>query len=257
MTRTATPELKPRYGRITAFGTSTLVCGLTFLGGLGVLPTGATAQAAAQAPAHRADGGTLELSGSLTRSSGGIGATSTGSQSPRSESSESTGSTKSTGPSSQSLPAVPDDASTAAKDAAEFPVPEDSGEGRRVVFDLQQQRVWLVKANEKVKRTYLASGSLTDNLRAGTYEVYSRSEDATGIDGTTMRWMVRFTRGDNAAIGFHDLPLGDDGRPVQRLRDLGTPQSHGCIRQAPGDARALWRFAPIGTQVVVTGSLGG
>jgi lipoprotein-anchoring transpeptidase ErfK/SrfK len=28
--------------------------------------------------------------------------------------------------------------------------------------------------------------------------------------------------------------------------------SHGCIRQARPDARALWRFAPVGTQVVVT-----
>ena len=250
MTRTATPELKPRYGRITAFGTSTLVCGLTFLGGLGVLPTG-TSPAQAAPRAHRAETGTLELSGSVTRVGGSIGATATGSQSGLSAPAEQTERTEPTG---RSLPEVPDDASTAAKDAAEFPVPEDSGEGRRVVFDLQQQRVWLVKGNEKVKRTYLASGSVSDNLQPGTFEVYSRSENATGIDGTTMRWMVRFTRGDNAAIGFHDLPLGDDGRPVQRLRDLGTPLSHGCIRQAPGDARALWRFAPVGTEVVVTGS---
>jgi hypothetical protein len=154
---------------------------------------------------------------------------------------------------SQPLPDVADDASTAAKDPTRFPLPAGSGNGRRVVFDLHQQRVWLVSTSGAVLRTYLASGSVTDNLRAGTYEVYSRSEHATGIDGTTMRWMVRFAHGQHAAIGFHDLPLGDDGHPVQRLRDLGSPRSHGCIRQAPGDAQALWAFAPVGTTVVVTG----
>jgi lipoprotein-anchoring transpeptidase ErfK/SrfK len=62
--------------------------------------------------------------------------------------------------------------------------------------------------------------------------------------------MVRFAHGANAAIGFHDIPV-DDGQRVQTLDDLGTPMSHGCVRQARPDARALWRFAPIGTEVVV------
>jgi lipoprotein-anchoring transpeptidase ErfK/SrfK len=61
---------------------------------------------------------------------------------------------------------------------------------------------------------------------------------------------VRFTQGERAAIGFHDIPV-DDGRPVQTVDDLGTPQSHGCIRQRPRDARAMWEFAQLGTTVVV------
>jgi lipoprotein-anchoring transpeptidase ErfK/SrfK len=39
---------------------------------------------------------------------------------------------------------------------------------------------------------------------------------------------------------------------VQTRDQLGSPQSHGCIRQWRPDARALWRFAPRGTKVVVT-----
>ena len=41
------------------------------------------------------------------------------------------------------------------------------------------------------------------------------------------------------------------GRLVQTREQLGTPRSHGCIRQWRPDARALWRFAPVGTKVVV------
>jgi lipoprotein-anchoring transpeptidase ErfK/SrfK len=42
-----------------------------------------------------------------------------------------------------------------------------------------------------------------------------------------------------------------DGEKVQTLDELGTPQSHGCIRQRRVDATALWDFAPVGTTVVV------
>ncbi len=132
-------------------------------------------------------------------------------------------------------------------------LPKDSGSGRRVVFSEGRQRVWLVDAGGKVLRTYLASGSVYDNLDPGTYEVFSRSRHAVGVDDSgTMEYFVRFTHGDaGAAIGFHTIPV-DDGRPVQTLAQLGTPLSHGCIRQKRADAIALWDFAPEGTTVVVT-----
>jgi hypothetical protein len=131
-------------------------------------------------------------------------------------------------------------------------LPSDSGTGRRVVFSEARQRVWLVGADEQVRRTYPVSGSIHDNLDLGTYSVYSRSENAVGIDDSgTMRWFVRFTQGDSgAAIGFHDIPV-DEGERVQTVGELGTPTSHGCIRQRTADARAMWEFAPLGTTVVV------
>jgi lipoprotein-anchoring transpeptidase ErfK/SrfK len=121
-----------------------------------------------------------------------------------------------------------------------------------VVFDKSAQRVWLVEAHDDtVLRTYAVSGSVTDNLHPGSYAVYSRSLHAVGVDESgTMQYMVRFAHGANAAIGFHDIPV-KDGHLVQSRADLGTPESHGCIRQWRPDAQALWRFAPLGTTVVV------
>jgi lipoprotein-anchoring transpeptidase ErfK/SrfK len=149
----------------------------------------------------------------------------------------------------------------ASADAAETKVdphqdttlPADSGTGKRVVFSQGRQRVWLVDADETVVRTYLVSGSVYDNLHPGSFHVYSRSEDAWGVDDSgSMKYFVRFTQGDTgAAIGFHDIPV-KDGQLVQRVAQLGTPRSHGCIRQRRSDALALWKFAPLGTSVVVT-----
>lgn len=141
----------------------------------------------------------------------------------------------------------------APRSSADESLPPRSGQGRRVVFSEGRQRVWLVAGNGEVRSTYLASGSIYENLEPGTFEVYSRSVDAVGIDDSgTMKYFVRFARGTSgAAIGFHDIPISD-GERVQRFDQLGTPLSHGCIRQRRSDAKRLWAFAPIGTQVVVT-----
>lgn len=137
--------------------------------------------------------------------------------------------------------------------SSEETLPPDSGSGRRVVFSEGLQRVWMIGADDEVERTYPVSGSIYDNLFPGTYEVYSRSRYAVGIDDSgTMEYFVRFTKGTNGgAIGFHTIPI-DDGARVQTIGELGTPLSHGCIRQATSDAVAMWEFAPIGTTVVVT-----
>ena len=131
-------------------------------------------------------------------------------------------------------------------------LPPGSGQGRRVVFDQSAQRVWLVGRDDRVERTYLASGSVLDNLHPGTYHVYSRSRWAVGVDDSgVMEYFVRFTHGPSgAAIGFHTIPT-KDGVPLQTESQLGTPRSHGCIRQRTKDAIALWEFAPEGTAVVV------
>lgn len=130
-------------------------------------------------------------------------------------------------------------------------LPANTGKGRRIVFSEGAQRVWLVGAKGSVRRTYLASGSLVDNLDPGTYAVYSKSRWAIGVDDTgVMEYFVRFAHGEEAAIGFHTIPT-KDGTALQTRAQLGTPQSHGCIRQATADAIALWNFAPEGTTVVV------
>jgi len=150
-------------------------------------------------------------------------------------------------------PESPGSSVTSNADPTEVALPPASGAGRRVVFDMSEQRVWLVGPADRVQRTYLVSGSKHDNLDPGHYEVYSKSRTAVSYTyEETMRYMVRFAEGDNAAIGFHDIPRDQQGDPVQTREQLGRRLSSGCIRQARADAIALWRFAGVGTAVVVT-----
>lgn len=139
----------------------------------------------------------------------------------------------------------------AAPDAATLPA--DSGSGYRIVFDQSDQRVWLVKRDDSVERTYLVSGSRFNNLQPGSYQVQSKSRTANAFDGSgTMEYFVRFATGFSEPIGFHSVPRYNNGDLEQTKEQLGTPLSAGCIRQWMPDAIALWDFAPIGTRVVVT-----
>lgn len=222
---------RPRWGRIALVGAAGSVILTALLGGLGVLPNdaGSPASAIGDTAALGANGTDavvadqgVDASNAKLKKQSKDGGTATL-------------------------------AITTTVDTTDESVPVDSGSGRRVVFSESRQRVWLVDDAGTVERTYLVSGSVYDNLEPGTYTVFSRSLDAVGIDDSgTMRYFVRFTHGDEgAAIGFHDIPV-DEGVALQTLDELGTPQSHGCIRQATDDAVALWEFAPEGTTVVVT-----
>ena len=211
-------DARPRYGRIAVLASSLVVTGIAVLGGIGLLPQGASPEAAGSEAAGTGIAQQVAVPDQVTATR---------------------------------RPSEPARGDGARERIAVMTPPAGSGTGRRVVFSEDLQRVWLVTADERVQRSYLVSGSLYDNLDPGSYEVYSRSERAWGIDDSgTMRWFVRFTEGDNAAIGFHDIPVAG-GTPVQTRAQLGTPLSHGCIRQQESDARALWRFAPLGTRVVV------
>ena len=220
---------RPRYGRISVLVTAFVVTTIAIVGALGWLPTGSAPPVAASTVNQALDGGSGDDASSTPDSST--------TDRPRASTS-----------------AQLDDSGARIAAATESTaLPRRSGTGRRVVYSEARQRVWLVDESSKVLRTYLVSGSVYDNLHPGTYAVYSRSRHAVGIDDSgTMEYFVRFTQGtQGAAIGFHTIPV-DNGRPLQTVAQLGTPRSHGCIRQQRSNAIALWEFAPIGTKVVVT-----
>ena len=98
--------------------------------------------------------------------------------------------------------------------------------------------------------SYLVSGR-EGSPGAGTYSVFSKSEHAFAYSGITMDWMVRFAWGRTLAIGFHGIPRYANGTPMQTLDQLGTFQSHGCVRQDDGKAQALFEWADVGTTVIV------
>ena len=231
-------RVRPRYGRVAAAGLSLAVTLVALLGFVGLIPMD-----------PGAGGDQAQVVAGRTHDSASSTDTDTTVASAASTSAPDT--TASRSQQDRTVAGALEKVADPADAKRSTPLPEASGKGRRVVFSKSAQRVWLVDTRGTVESTYLVSGSVTNNLAPGKYDVYSRSRWAVGIeDSGVMQYFVRFAHGPNAAIGFHSIPT-KNGTPLQSEAQLGTPQSHGCIRQKMSDAAKMWDFAGIGTNVVV------
>jgi hypothetical protein len=123
-------------------------------------------------------------------------------------------------------------------------LPRGSGTGERVVYSVDDDRVWLVSAGNRVQRTFRVRPGTVDPP-PGMYWVTSRSHAVTGTDGIPVEHVVRFTSVDGVVIGF-SAAVGDAG---QMVPDPGVKT--GGIRETRTDGNAMWRFATIGVRVVV------
>jgi hypothetical protein len=133
------------------------------------------------------------------------------------------------------------------------PLPENSGTGRRVVYERISQRVWAVSEDDQIIRSWLVAGSQYNNEMPGTHYVYSRSEQSTAWNGRAiLPLMIRWLQTDIGHIGFHGIPVHvSDGSAYMTEDELGQRLSGGCQRQANRDAQFMWAFAEVGTKVVV------
>nr|WP_107120345.1 hypothetical protein [Streptomyces antibioticus] len=122
-------------------------------------------------------------------------------------------------------------------------LPAGSGTGERVVYSVDDNRVWLVAAGDKVTRTFEVTPGTVDPA-PGSYWVTSRSNTVTGTDGTPIEHVVRFATAGNVTIGF-SAAVGTPTAPP----DPGVKT--GGIRETRPDGNAMWTFATIGRKVIV------
>jgi hypothetical protein len=122
-------------------------------------------------------------------------------------------------------------------------LPAGSGEGERVVYSVDDDRVWLVEADGKVQRTFRVTPGTVDPV-PGTYAVTSRSSAVIGTDGRPIEHVVRFTSVAGTVIGFSAAVDGSTPVPDPAVRTGG-------IRESRADGHAMWLFATIGERIVV------
>ncbi|MER6676523.1 hypothetical protein [Streptomyces sp. NPDC000983] len=122
-------------------------------------------------------------------------------------------------------------------------LPPASGRGERVVYSVDDDRVWLVGEDGGVRRTFTVTPGTVDPA-PGVYAVTSRSNTVTGSDGVPVEHVVRFANVAGVAVGFS---AAVDDTPPDPSRTAAT----GGIRESRADGDAMWKFATIGHKVVV------
>ncbi|WSI35694.1 hypothetical protein OG206_17445 [Streptomyces sp. NBC_01341] len=122
-----------------------------------------------------------------------------------------------------------------------YPVPDNSGTGRRVVYSLSQKRVWLVSERESTARTFTVwPGNVPP--AEGKHAVTFRRAEGTGSDGVRIQHAVYF----GARSAFSHAVDGASPAPDSTVKT-------GAIRESVADGTALWDFAAKGTFVHVVG----
>ncbi|MDX3236042.1 hypothetical protein PV392_10155 [Streptomyces sp. ME03-5709C] len=123
-------------------------------------------------------------------------------------------------------------------------LPAASGSGTRVVYSLRTDRVWLVGEDGTVRATYSVVPGTVDPA-PGTYSVTSRSAAGIGGDGAAIEHVVRFATVDSVVIGFSAAKDGS-------LPEAPPPgRQTGGIREKRTDGATLWKFAAVGSKIVV------
>ncbi|MEU5313073.1 hypothetical protein [Streptomyces sp. NPDC021562] len=124
-------------------------------------------------------------------------------------------------------------------------LPNNSGTGERVVYSVDDDRVWLVNEQGRLERTFKVNPGTIDPV-PGVYWVTSRSKAVTGTDGLPIEHVVRFaTTKDGSAIGFSAATGGGSAETPDPTVKTGG------IRETRADGEAMWRFATIGVKVMV------
>ncbi|TDC23143.1 hypothetical protein E1265_13670 [Streptomyces sp. 8K308] len=143
-----------------------------------------------------------------------------------------------------------DDATDGGEDAEaeEPPLPAESGTGRRVVYALGQQRVWLVDVaqdgtGEVVLDTFPVYPSSV-SPEPGEYAVTSRTPSGTGSDGVAIEHTVIFHSEGDVVFGFSAAIDGSTPDPQ-------ATQRTGAVRESREDGAAMWEFATENVAVVV------
>ncbi|MEU5178530.1 hypothetical protein [Streptomyces longwoodensis] len=122
-------------------------------------------------------------------------------------------------------------------------VPDGSGTGRRIVYSLDQDRVWLVDADDRARSTFTVWPGTVDP-KPGSYTISLRKDATTGSDGVDIEHIVYFTVSSGVNIAFSNAVDGSSPPPAS-----GTPT--GGIRLHKADGTALWAFGATGTNVRV------
>ena len=120
---------------------------------------------------------------------------------------------------------------------AKPPRPGGSGPSRRMEV-YRDKGVALLVAHDRVKRAiHVSSGAGANATPAGTFEVFRKENPSWSVPFQVwLPYASYFTGG----IAFHEYP---DVPPF--------PASHGCVRVPSPEAPGVYRFAKLGTTVVV------
>lgn len=150
--------------------------------------------------------------------------------------------------------AAPEAAAPEAVPAAADPlaggVPAFKTRGKVIYVSLAQQRMWAYENGELAFKVLVSTGIAERATKPGTYRVKTKLQEAwSRVWQLRMPYWMGIYDVGSVENGIHAMPFSRAGRAV-RWR-VGTPGSYGCVVLNAKDAAALYKWAPMGTLVII------
>lgn len=126
---------------------------------------------------------------------------------------------------------------TAALKSAKRPKPGSKGPSRRIEVYREKGVVLLVRKGKLKRAIHVSTGKPGYSTPSGSYTVFRKELKSWSVPFST--WLP-YASYFNNGIAFHEYP------------DVPTsPASHGCVRVPSTEAKLVYRYAEIGTRVIV------
>lgn len=124
-----------------------------------------------------------------------------------------------------------------------------------IEVDISQQKMYTFAKNKLLKE-YRVSTGRDYPTPTGTFTILNKAGlGYSTIYSVWMPWWMGFSYSTelHAYFGIHELPYSlTDGNKIQRPASfIGTPNTGGCVALGVGDAQEVYRFADIGTKLVI------
>lgn len=128
-----------------------------------------------------------------------------------------------------------------------------AGVGKKIVISLSKQQLTLYEKGQIMSVRKISSGKWSMPTPTGEFQVKNKIPVAySKAYGLYMENWMAFS--PDGRYGMHSLPfwkLKNGGKLYEGAAHIGTPVSHGCVRQTLADSKTLFDWAPVGTPVSI------
>lgn len=121
--------------------------------------------------------------------------------------------------------------------------------GKHIIISVTDQRIYFLEDDVLVKSHLCSTGTSSHPTPLGVFSVLYHEYCAVSViyGGVYCYWWMGFA----PDTGMHALPYDPKSGTWTSASCLGTPASHGCVRQGIADAQWAYEWAPNGTRIDV------
>jgi hypothetical protein len=127
-----------------------------------------------------------------------------------------------------------------------YKLPEVYHHGKVIDVSIANQQLTAWKDGAIVYRFYISTGRAGYETPTGHYKILYKAVDGWSRKyQVVMPWMMQFYHG----YTFHQLAHERGSTYLIGRGQLGSPASHGCVREPEGLAETMYHWTPTGTPV--------